>query len=1017
MIKRVLNKLKIQSLLFVASACITTMTFAQSIPYPAASLNQSLIPPSPNAQGFQIYGNTPVSLYTGLPNIGMPIYEVRCGSLSVPISLSYNYSGMVPLQDASWVGLGWNLNAGGVITRIPEGNIDGSEQTGYNYGEYSIVDSLQPANNTFMGLAYNNYAYNSYDLALDIFDCEFNGISGKFFWDNGKAYIFSYNKDLGVSWPSPSSNITITTADGVTCVFGAQESTTSNQSWQGHKILRTYISAWFLTSMVSADKKDTILFNYANYSWQQAQVPAQYSYVTSNSFGQTDLGPSDDFLMTPTIQTRILQSITCRTATVNFIPDAILRTDVLGSSPKLKEIDVIDNASAAVVKKNIFTYDYFTNGNDTSASGRRLRLSKFQNVNPGQPSDVQTYAFKYIDGSPSKGTTGTDYWGFYNGQDGNQEGLPAPALGFYNPIPPANWTAPIADRTPNGDAQEGALDTLFYPTGGFTVYQYEPNTYSDGNGSMNGGPGIRINSIRDFATRGDTPTTQKFYTYLKDDGQSSSGRLSNYPNFTGPSFSANSNSYTAYMITTASAGVGGQNPGFYYTKVTETAAADGEKHKTDYYFNNYSGTLFTDVRLGTSIDYRFTAGDGSFKQAKILTNTFVGVLDTSFLFGTVYMQSYTFTTNCNQCIPIYTYGFTSSSAQAYWTRLDSTSIKYYDAAGNSMNTSTKYYYDGARNLSSIQDYLSDGNSIIKTYKYPENYTSALTGNMINNRVLSPVIEEQTWYQSPGSPGQSSLITGQITAFDQTIFKPVSIYQMETASPLYSLNNQTTTGGLYNTLLSDTRYALRQQLYYDVNDNIKQLSKTNDMNMSFIWDYIHAFPIAEIKNTTPDQAAYTSFEADGAGSWNISSSARDMTKGITGSSCYSLSNGNITRTGLTSTTTYIVSYWSRNGAYSITGSTGTVTGKTVNGWTYYEHVVTGTTSVTVSGAGSIDELRLYPKDAQMATSTYQPSIGKTSECDAGNRVSYYIYDGFGRLKVVKDQDGNIIKTLEYHYQGQ
>lgn len=95
----------------------------------------------------------------------------------------------------------------------------------------------------------------------------------------------------------------------------------------------------------------------------------------------------------------------------------------------------------------------------------------------------------------------------------------------------------------------------------------------------------------------------------------------------------------------------------------------------------------------------------------------------------------------------------------------------------------------------------------------------------------------------------------------------------------------------------------------------------------------------------------------------------------------------------------------------------MTGKTVNGWTYYEHGVAATTNITVSGSGSIDELRLYPRTAQMSTYTYQPSVGKTSECDEGNRISYYVYDGFGRLKVVKDQDGNVIKTLNYHYQGQ
>jgi len=964
-----------------------------------------------------------MALYEGLPSISIPVYEVKCGSLSVPISLSYNYSGLQPLEDASWVGLGWNLNAGGVITRIPEGNIDGSEQTGYNYGEYSIVDSLQPANNTFLGLAYNNYTYTSYDLALDVFDCEFNGISGKFFWNKGKAYMMSYNKDLGVSWPSPSGSITITTKDGVICTFGAQESTTSNQSWQGHKIIRTYISAWFLTSMISADKKDTILFNYGNYSWQQAQIPYQYSYVMSNSVGQSDLGPSTDFLMTPTIQTKILQSITCRNVSVNFIPDAQLRTDILGNSPRLKEIDVIDNISGTVVRKNAFTYDYFLGQNgsniDTTAAGKRLYLKTFQAVNPMASSDTQAYKFRY-NGScctlPMKGTTGTDYWGFYNGADYNTDGLPAPSLGFYNPAPPVNFTFPTGTRSPAFyNCSMGVMDTLFYPTGGFTVFQYELNNYRDGSHASADGPGIRINNIKDYASGSDMPATRRYYTYIADDGNSSSGRMTNFPNFTGPSFSANSNSYTAYIANNNGAGVGGVNPGFYYTKVTEMTSSGSEVHKTDYYFSNFSASLFADVRPTTQIDYLYLPATGSFKPLKVTNNTYGGAQDTSFLFGTAYMQSYTFTTNCNQCIPIYTYGLTSSHARAEWTTLTSTQVKEYDAAGDSMTTTTALSYDSVRNVSSVQQTLVDGNAIIKKFKYPENYTNSLTGNMVANRVLSPVIEQQTWYQSSGG-GTSGLITGQVTAYDQNIFRPVGIYKVETTSPLYSLNNQTTTAGLYNTLLPDSRYLIHQSIFYDSNNNVKQFSKTNDISTSIIWDYLHSMAVAEINNATVDQAAYTSFEADGNGSWDVPFLSRDTTA-ITGKYSYKLSNGSITRTGLTSSNVYVVSYWSRNGSYSVSGSTAIITGKTVNGWTYYEHAVSGITSTTISGTGNIDELRLYPKNAQMSTSTFLPLVGKTSECDAGNRIKYYLYDGFGRLKVVKDQDGNIIKTVDYHYRAQ
>ena len=179
--------------------------------YPEAAFNQSYVPSSPNGAAWAAYGDQPVSLYEGTPVISIPVYTVKCGALSLPISLSYNYNGFFPLQDAGWVGLGWNLNAGGIITRQVEGGVDNSENSGYNYGQYNIADSVtgSPDSDNFWGSAYNNLLGNagkSYDLAPDIYDAEFNGYSDKFLWVSGKAYMMTWDKDFGVSWPSPTSN-------------------------------------------------------------------------------------------------------------------------------------------------------------------------------------------------------------------------------------------------------------------------------------------------------------------------------------------------------------------------------------------------------------------------------------------------------------------------------------------------------------------------------------------------------------------------------------------------------------------------------------------------------------------------------------------------------------------------------------------------------------------------------------------------------------------------------------------
>lgn len=56
-----------------------------------------------------------------------------------------------------------------------------------------------------------------------------------------------------------------------------------------------------------------------------------------------------------------------------------------------------------------------------------------------------------------------------------------------------------------------------------------------------------------------------------------------------------------------------------------------------------------------------------------------------------------------------------------------------------------------------------------------------------------------------------------------------------------------------------------------------------------------------------------------------------------------------------------------------------------------------------------------KDAQATSFTYKPLIGMSSQTDSKGMKTYYEYDDFGRLKLIKDQQGNIINRFSYHYE--
>ena len=75
----------------------------------------------------------------------------------------------------------------------------------------------------------------------------------------------------------------------------------------------------------------------------------------------------------------------------------------------------------------------------------------------------------------------------------------------------------------------------------------------------------------------------------------------------------------------------------------------------------------------------------------------------------------------------------------------------------------------------------------------------------------------------------------------------------------------------------------------------------------------------------------------------------------------------------------------------------------------------TAGMTISGI--IDDVRVFPSDALMTTYTYAPLVGITSETDPGGKSKVYQYDGLGRLNVVRDNDGNILKKYCYSYAGQ
>lgn len=138
---------------------------------------------TPNASAIQRYGEIPVSLYTGIPDISIPIYNFVAGKLSLPISLSYHSGGVKPEEHPGWTGMGWTLQAGGAITRkkndtVDEGDDRSLPEFGY-YWQHKITE-WSTNDSYWKSLLLNRYIY---DTEPDEFHFNFNGYSGFFAMD------------------------------------------------------------------------------------------------------------------------------------------------------------------------------------------------------------------------------------------------------------------------------------------------------------------------------------------------------------------------------------------------------------------------------------------------------------------------------------------------------------------------------------------------------------------------------------------------------------------------------------------------------------------------------------------------------------------------------------------------------------------------------------------------------------------------------------------------------------------
>lgn len=450
----------------IVTLLLVLASFGSSHGQKAANLMKNYVP-SPEAYAFMQYEAIPVSKYTGVPSVNIPIYTIETGDYSLPVSLSYHASGIKVTQEASWVGLGWSLSAGGMISRSICGNDDyhyyADKNTPVPVVKYLSDD---PADIEIEGDIYDGSS-TPQNVEPDIFQYSFNGYSGKFYFRRGaikdnlkeKFFVSNPEQNLRIETIDDSDGFIITVPGNVKYVFEAREyvkkysevytdAATARPELNSDRNPGFYEqgvpTSWYL-SRVEYPTKDTIHFDYAietNYYLSPLYLTEQEIEVKdSKCFFQNNSLYYNQFINAmPGVNGRLcvnmsytdkhprLQAIRWKNGCLKFLPAGEKRLDVRchaykggnGAYP-LGAIELYQKDASRPLRTFSFKYSYFR-GKDLFGKEvlqpdyLRSRLKLVSLSIKGTGNRAQMYKMEYDEREPlpQKNCYSCDAWGYFN---------------------------------------------------------------------------------------------------------------------------------------------------------------------------------------------------------------------------------------------------------------------------------------------------------------------------------------------------------------------------------------------------------------------------------------------------------------------------------------------------------------------------------------------------------------------------------------------------------------------------
>jgi len=966
---------------------------------------QQYIIHAPNAAELGKYGQVPVNPFNGLANVSIPIFNYAYKELSVPITLQYHGGGIRADEYPTWVGLGWNLQAGGAITRIVNGlpdeittrDLNDNQSAGtYSYPEtqeYGYLyrgKDLENANwsttstiNTYLDPTSMQLGLMPYDAEPDEYLFNVGNLSGSFFMyfgadgtlkvkvkSKGSEYItvsptitqtptqLPIFQNLGLSGPQVTTLVvnrmvltfTITDPNGIKYYFGGSVSAIDFNSTPSVNKVKTIPTAWYLTKIESPNnyyitleykKQGDVFIKRRNKSILCTYIPES---TTGECVGNNI---ADEYSFSVQHPSYLVAVKSPEGEIMRFFSS---KAEQLGFdwADRYHEDPLSQFSIRGQWEQAWMNGSYW------------LKLDSMQIANRGVTkftfSNTATQRLRLAKLTQVSGTQQISTYSFsYNAQF-----LPAynakrtDNWGYYNNknYDGVNFDNMYTYRSPNLTyAQAESLQKIVYPTGGETSFFYQLHDYGQvatqypfGLSQASGSAGgIRIYKI---ATKISASAAADSIIYeYKNENNTSSGILSGIPKY----------------------------------KVSGRQYVDLKAKQTGFLFGIWSNMQF---------EHRFAL------QSENLLNPLSSTNGNHVTYSRVVEKRY------GKGYTVYTYtnhnNYPDQEPVNVVNNIDS-AVLYNPFTSRELE----------RGLLTSETQYNQNNQAVFRKAYSYNSTAERYNDYI--RVI-----QNTLFK-----GYSPLYFIRSTAYKIYTFYPYLLsetlteYQNGAATRITTTNYEHNAN--YRLLTKKTTTNSKQQSFYTTYsypvDSLSKTIYTNMKNKNIVNKIL--------KETTVDNGQSVS---------NITSYTT-LFNGLYTPSIIQTKKGNLpveTTMNIKSVDAYNnpleiqrpggpteVLLWGYNGQYpvaKISNSTYIAASNLVNltmlkeAYDYYEGDI----------RAELNKLRTGLPNALVTTYTYLPNLGLASETDASGKTTYYKYDSLGRLWYIKDHDGKIIQSYQYKY---